>query len=403
MLEQNIFDILKKRKDKVLPSSADVDALADTYINRLLTEKDKKLLGFIFKETVSQEELDKFFENWDIEVEGGNKNLMLAYFMKMHPELKFSDYTGPRLKGLLNYYKFKNIKLLSQFSKICNKLEKEGISSLIIKGGAMKFLRPEYPRVMGDIDILVHEEDFEKAGKIVEEMGYDCDYKLHSVDLHPKGSEEGILDIHRFINVNTGCSAALINKNLFKRATHTKVFGVPAYVPCNEDLLFVSLMNMSRNIVEKTSVGGLFFVLFDIKFLLGSKPDFNWDIVIENAKKTKTEVQISFMAKFINKILPDFLPEQMKKLIFDKQLNDWCILLAYNRLFLWGMKQRNHQLRLSTMFSSWGNFVEYIKLKPKYWLLKPFKSSPTLAKFIMGLDKKYHIVEDKYAADKFYK
>lgn len=401
MLE-NAYGILKKTQEQTPTATVEVDALIDNFIREFLTEKDKRLLNFVFKKSVSQEELNAVLGDWDIEAEKGNKILMIAYFMKMHPEVKFSDYTGPRLKGLLNFYKFKNIKLISQFAKICSRLAKEKINPLVIKGGAMKHLRPEFPRVMGDIDILVKEENYLKAGKIAEEMGYDCAYSVHSVDLHPKGSEEGILDIHKFINMGTGREKS-INKNLFSRAKFQKVFGIDAYIPSNEDMFFISLVNMSRNIMEKTSIGGLFYTLFDVKFLLESKP-FDWNIVIENAKKTKTELQVAFITKFINKIIPNFLPEKIKGLQnFEKKLNDYCILLTYQRFFLWGMKQRNHQLRLSTMFSSKDNFIEYIKLKPKYWLLKPFKFSPKLAKFIMALDKKYHIVEKKYAADQFYR
>lgn len=63
----------------------------------------------------------------------------------------------------------------------------------------MKHLRPEFPRVMGNIDILVKENEYQKAGNIAEKMGYDCAWDIHSVDLHPKDSEDGIMDIHKYI------------------------------------------------------------------------------------------------------------------------------------------------------------------------------------------------------------
>ena len=255
---------------------------------------------------------------------------------------------------------------------------------------------------MGDIDIIVRKEDYEKAVKTAEEMGYDCARSLHSVDLHLNGSEEGILDIHHFINMNTGQEKS-INESLFQRAKQERVFGVPARIPSWEDMLFISLVNMSRNITEKTSIGGLLYTLFDIRFFL-QKSDFNWQIVIENARKTRTEMQLAFITKLINKLFPDFLPEKIDGIdSFAKLLNDYCVLLMYKRFFLWGMKQRGHELRFWTMFNSWDRFIEYVKLKPKYLILKSCRFSPKLAQFMMNLDEKYHIVEQKYYADKFYK
>ena len=78
---------------------------------------------------------------------------------------------------------------------------------MILKGGAMKCIHNEFPRVMGDIDILVKEKDYEKAGHIAEEIGYRCEWDIHSVDIHPKDSEEGIMDIHRYILMNTSANA----------------------------------------------------------------------------------------------------------------------------------------------------------------------------------------------------
>ena len=78
-----------------------------------------------------------------------------------------------------------------------------------------------------------------------------------------------------------------------------------------EDLLFISLVNMTRNLTHKTSWHGVLFALFDVKYLIESKKDFNWDIVIENAQKTKTQMQMCLATGFINKIVPNLLPEKI--------------------------------------------------------------------------------------------
>ena len=117
------------------------DALIENFYNEILTESDKKLLQLSFLENPSQEDLDNLLKNWDIEAKPASKTIMLSYFMKLHPDLKFTSYEEPRLKGLLNYEKFKNMKIIAHFKKIGRELNKNNIKPLVIKGGAMKFLR----------------------------------------------------------------------------------------------------------------------------------------------------------------------------------------------------------------------------------------------------------------------
>lgn len=349
-----------------------------------ITKADELLLNLIFSSSTTQEDLDKFLEEWDIEVFGGHKALMLAYFMKMHPELKYSDYVKPRLNGLIQFYRFHNMKLIAHYKKITNELKKHNIKFLIFKGGCMKHLRPEFPRIMGDIDILVQEKDFIKAGKIAKEIGYDTNRCTHSIDIHEKNNNEGIMDIHRYIPIKSLKEKAFI-PDLFKRATIQNVFGTEALVPCNEDLLFISLANMIRNIQDDTSSSGIPYTLFDCKYLIDSKPDFNWDIISKNAKKTKTENNIYFAIQFINEIVPNLLPPIKSNKSFKQKFKDYCILLQYQRLYLWKMKQKSHEMKIKDLFTSIEFFIEYLKLKPKYFILKMgfIKKNPALAKIIL--------------------
>lgn len=396
MLEDkyNILNIIRENHG-ILPLDNIADLLIEGFKSELMNDKDKNLINMIFSSNPTQEKLDTFLEKWDIEAVGSAKALMLAYFMKMHSELNFPEYVGPRLSGLLRFYKFQNMKLISHYTKICNELKKENIIPLIFKGGAMKHLRPEFPRVMGDIDVLVKENEYQKAGNIAEKMGYDCAWDIHSVDLHPKDSEDGIMDIHKYIYMNTGFETN-VNDDLFKRARKEKVFGMDTLVPSNEDLLFISLVNMTRNLTHKTSWHGVLFTLFDVKYLLESKLDFDWNIVVENASKTKTEMQVCFATKFINNIVPNLWPENIQKeALFNEEINDYCILLMYQRFFLWNMKQKSHALKFKDIFKNFDNFIEYLRLKPKYFFLKLFifRKNPKLAKLILKLNEKYNIGE----------
>ena len=351
----------------------------------VLTEADELLLNLVFSDKTTQQDLDSFLEKWDIEAAGGKKSLMLAYFMKMHPELSFSSYVKPRLEGLLQFYRFKNMKLVSHYLKIGRELNENGIKFLIFKGGCIKHLRPDLPRVMGDIDILVQEKDFPKVGKIVEQLGYCVNNDIHSIDVHKPDSKEGVMDIHKYIILESDKEKAFI-PDLFKRAKVQNVFGIDALVPCNEDLVFISLINMIRNLTNKTSSAGVPYTLFDCKFLTDSKEDFDWNIVLDNVHKTKTQMHIYCATQFINKIVKGLLPD---KVLYDKScvnsFVNYFIPIVYQRFYLLEMQSECRKMKIKDLFSSKEFFVKYWKLKPKYFIskMKIIKNNPVFAKIIL--------------------
>ena len=310
--------ILEAYKDALAKTTITaVDAIkisADYYYNKLVSKKDQDLLDLAFQKNLTQEKLDKFLYEWDIEAEGSYKALLLSYVMKKHPDLTFNDYTGPRLKGLLNFYKFGNLSLISHYTKIVRALNEHGITPMIMKGGVMKYLRPELSRCMCDIDILIFDDDdYKKSKTIVRDLGYEYDVQPHSIDLHVPGSEAGVLDIHSYIDIEAKYDKRKIINNFKKRATKTNVFGVPTYVPCAEDILFISLVNLVKNIRNKTSVNGVLFTLFDFEYLKNSKQDFDWNIIIDNIRLTNTEPQMIIAIEFANKLVPGILPDFVAK------------------------------------------------------------------------------------------
>ena len=370
--------------------SISTDYIANSIVEEFKTEmvpkEDIELLKLVFDKNPSQQDFDEFIKNWDIEVEGGNHSLLLAYFIKMHPQIKVPEYSAPRLKGLLKFHRFHNMRLISQYTKICRELEKSNIEFLILKGGAMKHLRPEYPRLMSDIDILVHEKDFEKAKQIVKKMGYLFFDREHSIDLYKSEEDKsGILDIHHRLSMLTGYENR-VNEDFFKRAKKENVFGIDTLVPCFEDMVFIALVNLSKNLVLRNSVTGILFTLFDCKSMIDSKPDFNWDIVRDNARKTKTETQIFMTIRFINRIVPELLPEEIvQDKSFGKEFSDYCTLLAYNRFFLLKLREQSRSMKLKDAIKTYQDFKNYLTFRPKYFIYKRkmIRKSPTLARKVL--------------------
>jgi hypothetical protein len=267
---------------------------------------------------------------------------MLAYFKKLHPSVVFPEYAGPRLDGVLDFFKFSNIKTLSGFSRVGRALNAVGIPILLFKGGAMKFLRPNLQRPMGDVDFLVPPEKYAEAVAVAQKMGFKSKFikpSPHSADCI---IEDGrAIDIHCMtLKGKEAKYAGILDAEMFKRASKQRAFGVNFLLPCWEDLLFLTLVNLCNNIRYSESVSGRLFSIFDCDFFLKRDKTFDWDIVVDNARKTKTSYQIKLMIELINSVAPRFFPESLREKIpltmeikkeFDDLIFEWFLFEPLKR------------------------------------------------------------------------
>lgn len=337
----------------------------------LISDSDKKLLQFLYKKDVTQKDFDEFEKGYDIEAHTSDRNLMLSCFMKNHPELKFSDYTRPRLNGVFNYWRFANLNLVSHFTKIGKELNKNGIVPMIIKGGLLRYLRPEIPRAMGDIDILISNiKDYERCHQFVTDLGYEYHEDIHSMDLHLPNSEAGICDIHHCVDLAGRYDHTIISK-FFERATIAKVFGVDCFIPCPEDLCFILLTNMAKNMQRCTSNHAVLTALFDINFVISLKKDFDYDLLFKNIVTTKTEDAIFLAETVLNSIVQGVLPisvfddkkiEKKIKRKIDREL--FCILYVKE------YKEKCKKLKIKNAVKSFDNLKTYIKYKVPHFFTK---------------------------------
>lgn len=368
-----------------------IEKVIDNFYDEIVTEQSQQILSVAFDDSLTQEKLDTFLASWDIEENTAQKAMLVAYAMKQHPNLVFSNAVLPRLNGLLKFHRFKNLQLISHFTKICKALNEKKIFPMILKGGAMKFIRQDLPRVMGDIDILIHQNEYSSACETARSLGYYFEEKkeMHAIDLHPsKDDESGILDIHRWIDFNVEYDHAFTDE-FFKRAVLQKVFGADVYVPCAEDMVFMALVNMSKNLTRKTSMNGILYTLFDCKYLLQNKPDFDWDIVVANCKATNTELHMYFAINFVNRIVPGLLPASL----FEEGsiigvFEDYCYKLMYSRFYLEDIRTICRQIKIGQALVSPGLMLKYLQYKPKYVLLKSIRNNVWAIKKLINLRTK---------------
>jgi len=326
-----------RTEESLMSRSASERAVRKLYQHHV-TERDQVLLDLVFSSSVTQKTLDDCLEICDIEAMGAHKSLLFSYFMREHPELRFPAYAAPRLKGLITFYRFTNIQTLQHFSRIGKALNAAGIPMLIFKGAAMKILRPELPRPMEDVDILVPPERLDEAVRICQNLGYRDSRSgaTHAVDIHTADGKAAV-DIHHALftaDDTDGPVAADFHRRLMARASERGAFGVRVLLPAPEDLIFIVLTNLAKNLRNKSSLHGLFYALLDSRFLLRAKPSLDWEIVRNNIQATNTELLVSLALEFMEALAPGLGPDFRAHLPASKKMADFCNQIVFDEDFL---------------------------------------------------------------------
>lgn len=163
--------------------------LRSALCNTKLSEEDKTAL--------SKEQIEKLLalaEKHDV-------SHLLAWALKQNGLLARKD--GDKEKLILKaIYRCEKLKYaLSELSEV---LEKEGIPYIPLKGSVLRSYYPEeWMRTSCDIDVLVHEEDLNRAAEaIINTLQYQTDGKRHYHDLSLFSPNGVHLELHHNIQEN---------------------------------------------------------------------------------------------------------------------------------------------------------------------------------------------------------
>ena len=348
-----------------------------------LSKAALELLRLSLSGDPSQQELDDFLAGWDIEAAPIAEPILMSYVMKMHPELVFPEAIRPRLNGLISFCRYQFLNLVGHFGSYTRALQAEGIDFLIMKGGAMKALRPEFPRWMGDIDILVREKDYEKAEEVAARCGFTISHSIQSMDLSKNG--QGLLDVHRYVLIFTGKERA-INEDLFARSVPTRVFSVEAHMPSREDLLFLILVNMVRNLADASGQESVLYSFFDVKYLMEPQDGrpFNWDRVRQTAVRTGAQVHLMLAARFLNGVMPGLFPEDKLENPGEAAVSRLEVWVGYRRYVL--MKERaqiNGEYNVVKAIRGGRPFFPYMALRARFFVHKRLQFCTGITRHIL--------------------
>lgn len=220
----------------------------------------------------------------------------------------------------------RNLSFWKEYLGILRHFEKSHIRVVPIKG--MDILIRFYPeialRVMADIDILVREEDIEKADRILLGMGYQKQLlgfrqrywrQNHCHFGYTKGSS--IIELHWALDFKR--DKANILPELWKRTNTVIIEGQHISLLSSEDAFFAFALHLRR-------FGNIFSLkqILDTARIIRDTSGFDWSYIARESKKSNLQSTVFFVLSQIDLLtevtIPKTLLDSIKTALWKKAL-----------------------------------------------------------------------------------
>lgn len=138
---------------------------------------------------------------------------------------------------------FRYARFDDELKRICDTLDRAGIDFIPLKGAVVRDLYPEpWMRTSGDIDVLVHKEDLERAAAaLTRELSYTADEKMNYHDLLLVAPSGVHVELHFSIRENTEHIDTLLSRVW----DYARLADGSRYVLTDEFLAFHLIAHMS--------------------------------------------------------------------------------------------------------------------------------------------------------------
>lgn len=274
----------------------------------LPTERERRLVELYFSDDLTEDAIRTVTRGFSIDTEPHDYLLLLSCVGFSNGWNGFFPGMVPRLKGLHLQRQTHIALMIPWVMEQVKKLTDEGISVMFVEGMAMlAYYDIDHPRQMWDYDLMVHEEQFDRAVGI---LSCGCDV---SVEMHP-----------HFASIkNGGKERLLLHRRIFKtcpekpdsvweRAVKIDFYGVQIYVPCGEDMFIYTLDDRSR---------GYFRNGFQTRMRWVADCCAMWkvgELNLSDIARRADELHIKDMVRFMLRVLVPWLPELIPQTDFDR-------------------------------------------------------------------------------------
>lgn len=205
-------------------------------------------------------------------------SLFLAYHAQKNGFQGYNDGQIRAFQEILRTYKLQKLRKIPVMSKVFRVLNENGIMPVLLKGAAfMCHYAPEIPRMMGDVDLYIPPEQFDRAVSVICGNGFEF---AADTGYHIAVTSENLdMDIHRYIYKNGGDIGTDWNASLIL----CSYLGSKVYVLSPEDMLVHQLVNRGQDISVLSHLKRHFKWIVDCHAVLNScRPDA--DVLIRKAR-----------------------------------------------------------------------------------------------------------------------
>ena len=366
--------------DYLIFSCEDIMLDVECFINILnLSQKEEYLLKLYISKSVTKDEVHRLLYDFDynIEKEKLTFNFLLAHLFQNNPDIEIPADIKPRLNGVLRMFQYQNATLLAGLKQLTLKLNDNNIPVLLVKGAAMRILEPNKSRMMSDVDCAVDIDNFDKAVKISESLGFKISFSYgHATEVRRYPMQK--IDIHKNF-VKGDKDTRQTNKKIFERAKQYNFGGSKVLIPDAEDMIFLLLINGYENIIYFQPFYKNVSWLLDVIYIMKNRKDIDWNIVISDAKETETLAQIKLMFELINHFLPNMVPNTVISSIkVSKQEYDINNAYTKKHLFFGKTQQLRDQVRDIVKANKKIDFILVLKLTSQFFYLKIIQKTPII-------------------------
>lgn len=215
--------------------------------------------------------------------------------------------------GVITHAVFSNATTMAAFKKICQQYNKHNIPVLAIKGLVHKLLYPHSTRPMNDADFAVPKHCYRNAIKIAVDSGFHINHDMKfSADLQLR--DQGCIDIHYALFKGTNPK---MDDVIFNRAKPISIMDCNVLIPQPEDIIIIEMCEFYGNFLFEagsidTDIKKIFAAhpqwVLDIYKIICENPNLNWGEIMKTAKMSEYDYQIKILAKLMNKIIPNAIP-----------------------------------------------------------------------------------------------
>ena len=204
-----------------------------------------------------------------------------------------------------------------------------GIDVIVLKGGALAetVYRDIGLRPFSDVDILVREEDMQRAKEVMTKIGYVLDERISpeahneefGCDLHYIINGGHVLEIHWHIARKTGNDryTRILIDELWKRALPARIADVDTLVLSPEDLLLHLCIHLPRHRYNRL----IWFC--DIAEVV-RQGDVDWDRLVDTAKECRAMAYMYYGLHFTDYLLgcdvPASVLDELKPSRFERKV-----------------------------------------------------------------------------------